>query len=79
MAFDAVRMRLIEIGEAVAGISLELLESEPAVPWRAIVGMRNWMAHRYFDTVHAYVWGTVDRDLEPMLAALDRISARLDG
>ena len=77
MVFDAVRMRLIEIGEAVNGISPELLESEPATPWKAIIGMRNWMAHRY-DTVHAYVWETVDRDLEPLLEALDRISARLD-
>jgi uncharacterized protein with HEPN domain len=39
--------------------------------------MRNWMAHRYFDTVHAYVWATVDHDLEPLLQALDRITARI--
>ena len=76
MLFDAVRMRLLEIGEAASGIPRELRELEPAVPWREIIGMRNWMAHRYFDTVHAYIWGTVDHDLDPLLAALNRLAAR---
>jgi uncharacterized protein with HEPN domain len=35
------------------------------------------MAHRYFDTAHAYVWATVDHDLEPLLAALHRLATRL--
>ena len=78
MVFDAVRMRLLEIGEAVNGIPASLRESEPAVPWKQIIGMRNWMAHRYFDTVHAYVWTTVDSDLDPLLAALGRIANRLN-
>lgn len=77
MVFDAVRMRLLEIGEAAGGLPHELRELEPTVPWREIIGMRNWMAHRYFDTVHAYVWGAIDHDLDPLLAALDRLAARL--
>lgn len=77
MVFDAVRMRLLEIGEAVAALPGALTDTEPGTPWRQIIGMRNWMAHRYFDTIHAYVWSTVDNDLDPLLAALDRIEHRL--
>ena len=77
ITFDAVRMRLLEIGEAANGLPAELRETEPGIPWREIIGMRNWMAHRYFDTVHSYVWGTVDRDLDPLLEALSRIERRL--
>ena len=77
MVFDAVRMRLLEIGEAVKGIPTSLRDSEPAIPWRQIIGMRNWMAHRYFDTMHDYVWTTVDSDLDSLLAALDRIADRI--
>jgi len=54
VVFDAVRMRLLEIGEAANGIPKQLGDSEPSVSWREIIGMRNWMAHRYFDTAHAW-------------------------
>jgi uncharacterized protein with HEPN domain len=39
-------VRLIEIGEAVKGISPELLDREPDIPWRAIARMRDHIAHR---------------------------------
>ncbi|MGH8962983.1 MAG: HepT-like ribonuclease domain-containing protein [Jatrophihabitantaceae bacterium] len=58
--------------------SRRLSGTEPGVPWGEIIGMRNWMAHRYFDTVHAYVWGTVDQDLGPLEEALDRLMLRLE-
>ena len=41
--------------------------------------MRNWMAHRYFDTAHAYVWATVDHDLLSLLNALERLEEHLRG
>jgi uncharacterized protein with HEPN domain len=39
LIFDAVRVRLIEIGEAVKQITPELLETEPDVPWHSVAGM----------------------------------------
>ena len=73
LVFDAVRVRLIEIGEAVKAIDPTVLASEPDVPWQDIAGMRNHLAHRYFDTDHAIVVATVDHDLPPLLAAGRRI------
>ena len=78
MVFDAVRMRLLEIGEAANGVPQELRDTEPDIPWGEIIGMRNWMAHRYFDTAHSYVWATVDHDLAPLAAALNRLAIRID-
>jgi uncharacterized protein with HEPN domain len=49
LIFDAVRVRLIEIGEAVKGLSADLLASESAIPWTEIARMRDRLAHRYFD------------------------------
>jgi uncharacterized protein with HEPN domain len=46
-------MRLLEIGEAANGIPADLRATEPTILWGEIIGMRNWMAHRYFDTAHA--------------------------
>ena len=53
LVFDAVRIRLLEIGEAVKAISPALLASEPDIPWKNIAAMRDQLAHRYFDTEHA--------------------------
>lgn len=63
LVFDAVRVRLIEIGEAVKTIDPDLLAREPAIPWVDVAGMRNHLAHRYFDTAHAIVQATIDQDL----------------
>jgi uncharacterized protein with HEPN domain len=63
LIFDAVRIRLLEIGEAVKALPKELLDTQPAIPWREITRMRDHLAHRYFDTAHAILQATVDDDL----------------
>lgn len=73
LVFDAVRIRLLEIGEAVKALPEELLSTEVAIPWSQIARMRDHLAHRYFDTTHAVVQGTVDNDLAPLLAAVQRL------
>lgn len=70
LVYDAVRVRLIEIGEAVKRIDPDLLDSEPAVPWKEIARMRDHLAHHYFDTDHAIVQDVVDNDLESLSEAV---------
>ncbi len=77
LIFDAVRVRLIEIGEAIKVTSTELLDTEPAHPWSDIARMRVRLAHRYFDTMHGHVSGAVHHDLEPLRAAVKRLQQRL--
>jgi uncharacterized protein with HEPN domain len=79
LVFDAVRVRLIEIGEAVKGLSEELLASEGSIPWAEVSGMRDRLAHRYFDTSHALVQATIDHDLPELEAAVNRLAARVRG
>ncbi|MDA8182948.1 MAG: DUF86 domain-containing protein [Actinomycetota bacterium] len=73
LIFDAVRVRLIEIGEAVKGLSAGLLANEPALPWVQIAGMRDRLAHRYFDTSHAILAATVSEDLPELETAVLRL------
>ncbi|HVA60537.1 MAG TPA: HepT-like ribonuclease domain-containing protein [Mycobacteriales bacterium] len=77
LVFDAVRVRLIEIGEAVKGLDETLLASEPAIPWSHITGMRDQLAHRYFDTSHAIVSGTITHDLAELERAVQRLAERV--
>jgi uncharacterized protein with HEPN domain len=76
MIFDAVRLRLIEIGEAVKRLSPDLLESEPDLPWEEISGMRDRLAHRYFDTSHAIVQATIDNDIPELDLAVRRLLSK---
>ncbi len=76
LVFDAVRLRLIEIGEAVKRLSPELLESEPDLPWEEIAGMRDRLAHRYFDTSHAIVQATIDNDIPELDLAVRRLLSK---
>jgi uncharacterized protein with HEPN domain len=77
LVFDAVRMRLIEIGEAVKDLDPVLLATEPSIPWSAVAGMRDHLAHRYFDADHSIVRATVDHDLPPLVAATERLRHHL--
>lgn len=77
LIFDAVRVRLIEIGEAVKAIDSEVLALEPSVAWQDVARMRDHLAHRYFDLDHVIVAATVERDVPPLLAAVYRLLGNL--
>jgi len=53
--FDAVHVRLIGIGEAVKDTDPDVLATELQILWRDVAGMRDHLAHRYFDTAHSIV------------------------
>jgi len=77
LVFDAVRVRLIEIGEAVKAVDPNLPSHEPGIQWGDVAGMRNHLAHRYFDTALSIVESTVEVDLPPLVAAVERLQDRL--
>lgn len=77
LVYDAVRVRLIEIGEAVKSISPDLLATSPEVPWSAVARMRDHLAHRYFDTDHAVVVDVVDNELPALLTAVETLADRV--
>lgn len=78
LVFDAVRVRLIEIGEAVKSLPADLLNREKDIPWPEIAGMRDRLAHRYFDTSHAILQATVDHDVPELEAAVENLLSIVD-
>jgi len=67
-------IRLVEIiGEAATRVGSEMKSSNPQVPWREIIGMRNRLTHGY-DTVDLKVlWDTIAEDLPPLITDLKKI------
>jgi len=53
---DAVTRNLEIIGEAVKFLPDELTELAPEIPWRAIAGFRDILAHSYFRTEDSIIW-----------------------
>lgn len=60
-------VRSIEvIGEAVKQLPAELRQAHSTIDWRAIAGMRDRLAHKYFGVDYEIVWDVVTHKL-PML------------
>ena len=64
-------MKAVEtIGEAASRVSPETKQSQPDIPWSAIVGMRNRIVHAYFDVQLEILWRVVQDELPVLIAQL---------
>lgn len=73
---QAVIMSLVVIGEAATKAMdgyADFCDRHPEVPWRSMRGMRNRMAHGYFDINLEVVWETVQMALPELLAQLGKL------
>ena len=57
------------LGEASNHIPAEVKQKYPEIPWNQIKGMRNRVAHEYFEIDENIVWATCKNDF-PKLRAL---------
>lgn len=76
----ATVMSLVIIGEAATKVMeqySEFAERQSDVAWRSMRGMRNRIAHGYFDINLDVVWETVVTALPALLLQLDRLLAEL--
>ena len=75
----AVCMLLEAIGEGVKKID-KRTESQllrvvcPEIPWKNIMGMRDHIAHGYFNIDADFVFDVVTSDLEPLKEAVEKIT-----
>lgn len=69
----AVTHLLQIIGEAAYHLSAETRGQCPEVPWTDIIGMRHRLVHDYAQVSYRFVWETATRDLDPMIAAIEKI------
>ena len=73
---QAVIMSLVIIGEAAARVMdkhSEFIAGNPEIPWRGMRGMRNRVAHGYFDVNLDVVWDTAQPALPDLLLRLERL------
>ena len=69
-------VRAIEIvGEAASKVSNETRAAHNAIPWQAIIGMRNRLVHAYFEVDSQVVWKTVTVEIPAVLPQLQALAA----
>jgi uncharacterized protein with HEPN domain len=73
MRQDAVIRQLEIIEEASRQLSASFRESHPSIPWHAIIGMRNRMAHDYLSVDLDVVWDVVRHDLPGLKKKIGRL------
>ncbi len=78
---QAVVLNLILIGEQVTrlmNVHADFVDSHPQIPWRNMKGMRNRIAHNYFEVDLEIVWETVQSALPDLISELDSIRTQVD-
>jgi uncharacterized protein with HEPN domain len=66
----AVERQLIVIGEAARRLSENFRKATPAIPWTAIIGLRNILAHEYGEILTERIWLVATRDLTSLIESL---------
>ena len=72
---DAACMVLIAIGESIKNLDKitdgQLLPTYPSIPWKRVMGMRDVIAHHYFDVDAEVVYNVIAKEIEPLKAAIE--------
>ena len=70
---DAVIHRLSIIGEAAKRVSREKQNSLSNLPWKEMIGMRNFLIHSYDHVDLDIVWDTIQSNLPSLVENLKKI------
>ncbi len=79
---DAICMQLIAIGESLKNVDkysdFELLVRYPKVDWTGAKGLRDIIAHHYFDIDAEEIFEICDVHIEPMQVAVKKMIVQLN-
>lgn len=70
---DAVCRNLEVLGEAAKKVPDEFRAAHAEIEWRKLAGMRDVLAHDYFDIDLEVVWDVVQHKLPPLRIAIARL------
>ncbi len=66
------------IGEAAKKIPESLKAKYPAIPWKAMAGMRDKVTHEYFGVNLKVLWDTIEQDLPTLKVLMPRVLENLE-
>lgn len=72
--YDSVLHNLMIIGEAAGKIPEEIREKNQNINWSGIIGMRNIIAHGYFNVDSNIIWLTIKDRLPELFEQIKSLS-----
>lgn len=69
---DAIVRELLVVGEAAKRLSSQTKLKYNAIPWKDVIGMRNWLVHGYSEIDWDRVWNTAIKDIPQVIFALSK-------
>jgi uncharacterized protein with HEPN domain len=75
---SAVVQKIQILGEATRHITDGLKAQYPEIEWSKIIGMRNKIAHEYFNILPHVVWETIQNKVKSLIPQLEKILAELN-
>ena len=77
---ESTCMLLLAIGESIKGIDKmtqkQLLSNYPEVDWKGVMGIRDIIAHHYFDIDESIVFDVVKNKLPGMLETINKMISK---
>jgi uncharacterized protein with HEPN domain len=61
------------IGEAASKVSQETRDANPQISWRAVIGMRNFLFHVYFNVDYDILWKTATEAVPALIVELEKL------
>ncbi|MCR5657774.1 MAG: DUF86 domain-containing protein [Bacteroidales bacterium] len=68
MLIEAIGEGIHQIDDITEG---KMFPERPEIPWEDVIGIRNHIAHGYFDIDGEVVYGVIKQDLDPLLEAVE--------
>lgn len=68
-----VVMSLLNIGELASKLPNEFTDEHSQVPWRSMVGMRNFAAHGYHIMNLGIIWDTAQSSIPELIHFIEKI------
>lgn len=68
MLIEAIGEGIHQIDDITEG---KMFPERPEIPWEDVIGIRNHIAHGYFDIDGEVVYGVIKQDLDPLFEAVE--------
>ena len=67
----AVERLIMIIGEAAKRVSDDFKKSHPEIPWKAMIGQRNVLAHEYGEILLERIWSVIFMRIPELMRLLE--------